>query len=61
MIQAYSTELTWEQYELLASLLPPETDTGRPRTVNMMSVIQGILYGVICINPPKGGLVKNRV
>ena len=55
MTQAYSTELTLEQcvaveprrYELLASLLPPETKTGRPRTVNMMSVIQGILYVLV--------------
>ena len=41
---AYTTELTIEQYELLSSLLPPATATGRPRTVNMMLVIQGILY-----------------
>jgi transposase len=44
MTLAYTTELTIEQYELLSSLLPPETATGRPRTVNMMLVIQGILY-----------------
>ena len=55
MTQAYTTELTSEQCgavephcsELLASLLPPETATGRPRTVNMMSVIQGILYVLV--------------
>jgi transposase len=47
MTQACTTELTLEQYELLASLLPPETGTGRPRTVNMMSVIQGILYVLV--------------
>jgi transposase len=47
MNQAYTTELTLEQYELLASLLPPETATGRPRTVNMMLVIQGILYVLV--------------
>ena len=44
MTLAYTTELTIEQYELLSSLLPPATATGRPRTVNMMLVIQGILY-----------------
>lgn len=44
MTLAYSTELTLEQYELLSSLLPAETEVGRPRTVNMMLVIQGILY-----------------
>ncbi len=44
MTLAYTTELTVEQYELLASLLPNEATTGRPRTVKMMLVIQGILY-----------------
>jgi transposase len=44
MTQGYTTELTVEQYQLLNSLLPPEAETGRPRTVNMMLVIQGILY-----------------
>jgi transposase len=44
MTQAYTTELTVEQYELLDSLLPHEAKSGRPRTVNMMLVIQGILY-----------------
>jgi hypothetical protein len=39
MYQAYTTELTLEQYDLLEPLLPPETETGRPRTVNMMLVI----------------------
>lgn len=47
MTQAYITELTLEQSELLASLLPPETATGRPRTVNMLLVIQGILYVLV--------------
>lgn len=41
---AYSTELTLEQYELLDSLLSPATETGRPQTVDVMLVIQGILY-----------------
>ena len=44
MIQAYTTELTIEQYQLLDSLLPPEAQRGRPRTVNMMLALQGILY-----------------
>ena len=44
MTQAYTTELTVEQYELLDSLLPHKAKSGRPRTVNMMLVIQGILY-----------------
>jgi transposase len=43
MTPGYTTELTVEQYELLSSLFTPEAETGRPRTVNMMLVIQGIL------------------
>lgn len=38
MTLAYTTELAVEQYQLIASLLPPETATGRPRAVNMMLV-----------------------
>ena len=44
MTPSDTTELTIDQYELRLSLLPPETETGRPRTVNMMLVIQGIMY-----------------
>jgi putative transposase len=47
MTLAYTTELTLEQYELLDSLLPNAHHTGRPRTVNMMLVIQGILYVLV--------------
>ena len=47
MTIAYTTELTLEQYELLYSLLPPAKRTGRPRTVNMMLVIQGIFYVLV--------------
>jgi putative transposase len=43
MTLAYTTELTLEQDELLYSLLPKAAATGRPRTVNLMLVIQGIL------------------
>ena len=43
MTQSYTTELTVDQYELLSSLFPSEAKTGRPRTVYMMLVIQGIL------------------
>ncbi len=43
MTLAYATELTVAPYDLLASLLPPTATTGRPRTVNLMQVIQGIL------------------
>jgi transposase len=44
MTLAYDTELTLEQYELLASLFPPDATTGRPRSVSLMAVMQGILY-----------------
>lgn len=44
---AYATELTLEQYELLETLLPPAHATGRPRSVNLMSVMQGILYVLV--------------
>jgi transposase len=47
MTLAYTTELTSEQYELLDSLLPTAATTGRPRIVNLMSVIQGILYVLV--------------
>ena len=47
MAIAYTTQLTPEQYELLCSLLPTAKTTGRPRTVNMMLVIQGILYVLV--------------
>jgi putative transposase len=44
MTLAYATELTAEQYELLETLFSPNGSTGRPRTVNLMVVVQGILY-----------------
>lgn len=47
MTLAYTSELTVEQYELLAALLPPASGTGRPRTVNLMQVLQAILYVLV--------------
>lgn len=44
---AYTTELTSEQYELLCALLPKASATGRPRSVNLMLVMQGILYVLV--------------
>ena len=44
MTLGYTTELTQLQWELLEYLLPPAKKTGRPRTVDMLSVIQAILY-----------------
>jgi putative transposase len=47
MTLAYTSELTLEQYELLASVLPPAAPTGRPRRVNLMQVVQAILYVLV--------------
>jgi hypothetical protein len=47
MTLAYPTELNLEQYELLYSLLPTAATTGRPRSVNLMLVMQGILYVLV--------------
>lgn len=47
MTLAYASELTLEQYELFASLLSPAHPTGRPRSVNLMLVLQAILYVLV--------------
>lgn len=47
MTLAYDSELTIEQYELFQSLLSPESKTGRPRTVDLMQVLQAILYVLV--------------
>lgn len=43
----YATELTPEQWKVLAPLIPGAKSTGRPRTVNLMLVIQAILYVLV--------------
>lgn len=45
--KAYATELTLAQYELFASLLSPAAKSGRPRRVNLMLVVQAILYVLV--------------
>ncbi len=47
MTLAYVSELTLEQYELFDSLLTLKSKCGRPRTVNLMLVLQAILYVLI--------------
>ena len=37
---AYATDITLEQYELFESLLSPASNNGRPRSVNLMLVLQ---------------------
>ncbi len=41
---AYTTDLTDEEWQILAPLLPPERAGGRPRTYPMREVINGIQY-----------------
>lgn len=40
----YATDLTDAQWELIAPLLPPAKQGGRPRTVNLREVVNTILY-----------------
>lgn len=44
---AYATDITLEQYELFESLLSPASNNGRPRSVNLMLVLQAILYVLV--------------
>jgi putative transposase len=44
MHQLYATELTPKQWSVLEPLIPPPKSTGRPRTVNLIQVMQAILY-----------------
>ena len=41
---AYTTDLTDEEWQILAPLLPPEKAGGRPRKYPMREVINGIQY-----------------
>ena len=41
---SYSSDLTDEQWALLAPLLPAAKPGGRPRAVDLREVLQGILY-----------------
>ena len=47
MTKAYPSNLTWEQWELIADLFPEAKPGGRPRTVSIYAVINAILY-VLC-------------
>jgi len=42
--KAYPSDLTTAQWERLAPLLPPPKPGGRPRTVDLREVVNGILY-----------------
>lgn len=47
MTLAYASELTLEQYQLFASLLRLAHSIGRPRRVNLMLVVQAIVYVLV--------------
>lgn len=47
MTLAYASALTQEQYQLFAALLSPAPATGRARSVNLMLVVQAILYVLV--------------
>ncbi len=42
--QPYPTDLTDAQWQLLEPLIPPAKPGGRPRTVNLREVVNGINY-----------------
>jgi transposase len=47
MTKAYRSNLTWEQWELIAGEFPSEKVSGRPRTVALFAVVNAIFY-VLC-------------
>ncbi|WP_442940053.1 transposase [Nostoc sp.] len=47
MSKSYPSNLTLEQWELLSSLIPPESSTGRLGFVNLRAVISAIFY-ILC-------------
>lgn len=44
MTKAYPSNLTWEQWELIAEEFPSAKPGGRPRTTAMYAVVNAILY-----------------
>ena len=42
--KSYSSDLTQEQWDILLPLLPPAKPGGRPRSVDLREVVNGILY-----------------
>lgn len=47
MHQAYPSNLTLEQFELLRPLIPPGKPGGRPRSVDVWHILNAIFY-VLC-------------
>ena len=44
MRKAYPSDLTDEQWDVLAPLLPAAKSGGRPRSVDLREIVNGILY-----------------
>jgi putative transposase len=42
----YPSDLTYQQFKLIESLIPPAKPGGRPRTTSIFDVINGIMYKV---------------
>ncbi len=40
----YTSDLTDEEWAILEPLIPPAKEGGRPRTINMREVLNGIFY-----------------
>lgn len=47
MNQSDRTDLTDEQWEIIKTLIPAAKSGGRPRTVDMRKVINGIFYVLV--------------
>lgn len=47
MNQSYRSDLTDEQWQIIKTLIPPAKTGGRPRTVDMRGVVNGIFYVLV--------------
>ena len=47
MTQAYPSDLSDDQWDLLETLLPPAKTGGRPRSVDLRQVVNAILYVLV--------------
>lgn len=45
--QTYLTDLTDRQWDCIRSLIPPAKPGGRPRSLEMRSVLNAMLYSVV--------------
>jgi transposase len=43
-VQVYPSDVNEEEWALLASLIPPAKARGRPRTVDIQRVVNGLFY-----------------